>query len=137
MLLARSVGAGPNCRLRSLIWVCRIVLFAVRKGCVRVNVAGRGDRSKVSALCLLYIIYHRVDHPMNEYMHCFATSFNTRASTTLGELALAIPCCRANQFSESFLATAVRLWNLLLSGVFSGDTLRSFKSAMKLRLQRA
>ena len=28
-----------------------------------------GHRRKVSALCLLCEIYHRVDHPMNEHLH--------------------------------------------------------------------
>ena len=28
-----------------------------------------GLRRNVSALCLLYVIYHREDHPMNEYLH--------------------------------------------------------------------
>ena len=28
-------------------------------------------KRKVSALCLLYKIYHRVDHPVNEHLHHF------------------------------------------------------------------
>ena len=45
-------------------------------------------------LCLLYKIYHRVDHPMNEHLNNFVTARNTMASAALGELALVIPRCR-------------------------------------------
>ena len=34
---AWSVGPPCGYRLRRLIWICWIVLFAVRKGCVRVS----------------------------------------------------------------------------------------------------
>ena len=50
-----------------------------------------GHRRKVSALCLLYEIYYRVDHPMNEYLKHFVAVRNTRPSATLDELALVIP----------------------------------------------
>ena len=49
-----------------------------------------GHRRKVSALCLLYKIYQRVDHRMKEYMHHFIAARDTRASAALGELALVI-----------------------------------------------
>ena len=48
-----------------------------------------------------------------------------------------IPRSRTDQFSVSFLLVAVRLWNLLPSGMFGSDTLSSFKSAVNLCLQRA
>ena len=50
-----------------------------------------GHRRKVSVLCLLYKIYHRVDHPMNEYLRNLVKARNTTASVALGELALVIP----------------------------------------------
>ena len=53
-----------------------------------------GHRRKVSASCLLYEIYHRVDHPMNEYLNNFVAARNTRASAALYELDLVIPRCR-------------------------------------------
>ena len=93
-----------------------------------------GYRRKVSALCFLYKIYHRVDHPMNEYLNPFIATLNTRVSAALSKLILVIQRCRTDQFSRSFLPSAVRLWNLLLSGVFSGDTLSSFKSTENLCL---
>ena len=34
-------------------------------------------RRKVSALCLLYKIYHRVDHPMSKYLMHFVAARNT------------------------------------------------------------
>ena len=56
-----------------------------------------GNRKKVSASCLPYKIYHRVEYPMNEYLkHLVA-------------MALVIPRCRSDQFSRSFLLAAVRL----------------------------
>ena len=35
-------------------------------------------RIMASALCLLYEIYHRVDHPINENLNCFVAARNTR-----------------------------------------------------------
>ena len=93
-------------------------------------------RRKVSVLCLLYKIYNIVDHPMNEYLNHFAAA-TTRALATLWELAIVILCFRTDQFSRSFLLPAARLWNLQPSGLFSCDTLSSFKSTMKLGLLRA
>ena len=49
-----------------------------------------GHRRKVSALSLLYEIYHRVNHPMNEYLRNLVAARNTRASAALGELDLVI-----------------------------------------------
>ena len=74
---------------------------------------------------------------MNEKLNNFVAPRTTDDSTALGELTLVIPRCRTNRFSRSFLPATVRLWNLLLSCVFSGDTLSSFKSAMNLCLLRA
>ena len=91
---------------------------------------GLGRRRKVSALCLLYKPYHRVSN------HFVATR-NTKASVALGKLVLVIPLFRTAQFSRSFLPAALRLWNLLPLGFFSGDILSFFKSAMNLYLLRA
>ena len=64
-----------------------------------------------------------MNHPINEYLKHYVAACNTRASAALGELALVIPRCRTNQFSRSFLPAAVRLWNVLPSGLFSDGTL--------------
>ena len=119
-------------RQRSLIWVC-IVVRRVERLCESV-LCCLGLKRKVTASCFLYNIYHRTDHPTNEYLNRFIAARNTRASTALGELALVIPRCRTDQFSRSFLPTVVRLWKLLPSGVFSVGTLSSFKSGIKLCL---
>ena len=37
-----------------------------------------GRRRKVGALSLRYKMYHRVDHPMNEYLNHFVATRNTR-----------------------------------------------------------
>ena len=87
-------------------------------------------------MCLLYKIYHRVGHPMKKYLNSFVAARNTMASAALGELALVIPRCRADQFSRSFLPAVVRLLNLLPSGVLSGGALRPFKNAVHLCLLR-
>ena len=92
---------------------------------------------KVSALCLLYEIYHTADHALHKYLHNFVASPITRASAALGELVLVIPRCRTNQVSRSFFPSAVRLWNLLSLSAFSCGTLSSIKSAMNLCLQRS
>ena len=90
----------------------------------------------VSALCLLYEIYHKVNHPMNENLHHFVTTRNTTASAALGEITFVIPHCRTEQISRSFLPTAGCMWYLLPLGVFSGCTLSFFQSAMTLCLLR-
>ena len=72
-----------------------------------------GHRRKVSILCSLYKIYHRVDLPLNDYLNRFVAARNTRTSTALDELALVIPRCRTDQVSRPLLPAAVRLWNLL------------------------
>ena len=66
---------------------------------------------------------------MNGYLNHFVAPRNNRVSVALGELTFMIPRCRSDQSCRSILHAANRLWNLLPSGVFSGDTLSSFKSA--------
>ena len=62
---------------------------------------------------LLYKILHRVDRFMNEYRNRFVAARNTRASASLGELALVISRCRTDQFSRSFLSAATLLCLLI------------------------
>ena len=85
-------------RIMERLWKCELCCLR----CIR----------KVSALCLLYKIYHRVDHPMNEYLKHLVVARSTKAPTTLGELALVTPRCKTDQFSRSFLPAAVRVWNV-------------------------
>ena len=44
-----------------------------------------------------------------------------------------IPRCRTDKFSRSFLPAALRLWNLLPSGVFSSGTLISSKTSKSVK----
>ena len=76
--------------------------------------------------CLLYNMYLRVDHLMNKYLKHIVAAGNTRASEALGEMTLVISLCRTDQFNRSFLPAALRLCNVLPSGVFSGDSLLEF-----------
>ena len=85
-------------------------------------------RRKVTALCLLYEIYRRVDHPINGYLNYFVAVLNSRPFSATRQLAFVIPCCRIDHFSWSFLPDAVRLWILLPSGVFSGCTLNFLRA---------
>ena len=94
-------------------------------------------RRKVSALCLLYKLYYRVDHPVNDYLNNFVAARNTRASGALGELVLAIPCCRTDQFRRSFVPAAAQLSNFLPSSAFRFAIFSSFKSDVNLCLLRA
>ena len=48
-----------------------------------------------------------------------------------------VPLCGTDLFTRSFLPVVVRMWNLLLSHVFSCGTLSPFKSAKNLYLQKA
>ena len=68
-----------------------------------------GHRMKVSALYLLYKTYHRMGHPMNEYLHQIVAARNARASAALGEFVVVIPFCRTDHFSQSSLLVDVRL----------------------------
>ena len=100
-------------------------------------------RRKLNALCLLYEIYYRVDHPMINLIEQtqsgphFVAVRDTRASAALGELVLVIPRCRTDQFGGSFVPAAARLRNFLPSGVCRDGTLSSFMSAVNLYDQRA
>ena len=68
-----------------------------------------GHRRRVSALCLLYKLYPRVDHTVTKYLKRFIASHNTRTLTTLGKMARVIPHCKTDQFSWSFLLAATHL----------------------------
>ena len=50
-----------------------------------------GHRRKVSALCFLNKIYHRVNQPMNENLNHFVAARNARNSAALSELVLMVP----------------------------------------------
>ena len=132
-----SIVPSCGCRLRSLIWLCWIMLFirSSQRLCEG-KICCLGYRRKVRILCLLCNIYHRVDHPMNEYLQHLLAARNTRTSAALGDLALVSSRCRIDQFSRLLLPTAVSLWNLLPSGVFTGGTRSFFKCAMNLCLLR-
>ena len=60
--------------------VCSAERFCVGELCCS------GNRRKISALCLLYNIYHSVDYPNNEYLNNFVAARNNRAAAALGEL---------------------------------------------------
>ena len=47
-----------------------------------------GAQKKGNSLCLLYEIYHRVEHLINKYLSHFVAARNTRALPTQGELNL-------------------------------------------------
>ena len=51
-------------------------------------------RRKVSVLCLLYEIYHKLDHLMKWYLNNFAAVRNTKSSSAPGELVLVISSYR-------------------------------------------
>ena len=74
----------------------------------------QGNKRVVRALCLLYNIYHWVDHPINMYLNHFVADRNIRL-TALSELALVIPHCRTDQFAAGRFCLLRRLWNLLPS----------------------
>ena len=84
------------------------IVSSVEKSCEGERCCS-GHRRKVSALCLLYKIYHRVHYPMNEYLTHFVAARNIRAPAALDELALVIPRCRSGKFSQSFLPAAFHL----------------------------
>ena len=71
---------------------------------------------------------------LHEYLHHFAAARNARGSAALCKLALVIPRCETDQFSQSFLPVAVKLAAL---DVFSGGSLSFFESALNLWLERA
>ena len=59
--------APCGCCQRSLIRNWQIALFEMQKGFMNGELCCFGHRGKVSVLCLLYKIYHRVNHPKNEH----------------------------------------------------------------------
>ena len=66
-------------------------------------------KSKVSDLFLLYKIYYRVGHPMNEQSASFSCNLYHFLAAAPDELAFVIPRCRTDQFSRSFLPAAERM----------------------------
>ena len=54
-------------------------MFAVRKSCLKVNFVVWGTT-----------VYHKADYPMHDHRYHFVATRNTRASSAVGELALAI-----------------------------------------------
>ena len=77
---------------------------------MRVSIVVWGtERRTVSCVCSIGPLYHRVDHPMNEYLNHFVAARNTGTSAALGELDL--------------VPAAVHWWNLLSSGVLTPDDL--------------
>ena len=79
--LAWSIVPPCGGRLRSLSWVCWIVLFAVRKGCVRVNFVVWGTDERLFS-CTCSIRFITENHPMNGYLNNFIAARNARASAT-------------------------------------------------------
>ena len=73
---------------------------------------------------------------MHEYLHHFVAARYARVSAALSDLALVVPRCLTDQYSRSFLPSAVKLWNLLLSDVVSGSILSLFKGSISLCLLR-
>ena len=94
-------------------------------------------QKECQCLVFIYMICHRADHPMNEYLPHFVAARNTKTLASFGELALVIPRSSTDQFSWLFLSDVVRLWKLLPQGMFSGGILSSFQSAMNLCIQKA
>ena len=121
--------------LRGLIWVCWSIVSSAERSW-KSGFCCLGHRRKVSAVSLPGEVYHRADHPLHDYLHNFVAARNTRASThewvSFGGSAL-----QTDQLTLSFLPAVVHLWNLLTSGMFSSDTLNSFKSAINLCILRA
>ena len=66
-------------------------------------------RRKISAMCLLYKTHHSAGLPFHKYLQQFAAAYYTRVSAALCELALVIPSCKTDQFSQLFLPVTVRL----------------------------
>ena len=69
----------------SLLGLLDSILRSVERLC-KCELYSLGHTRKISALCSLYKIYHRVDHPMNEYLYHFIAAHNTRVSAVLGEV---------------------------------------------------
>ena len=61
---------------------------------------GTEERS-VPCVCSIRFM-HRLDHSMNEYLHHFVATRNTKPSDALDELGLVVPGCRIDQFSRFF-----------------------------------
>ena len=135
VLFSLEYYAPYRCRRPSLIWVRWIILLSIQKGCVRVSSVVWGRKRSVPCVCFIRFITEWIALWMS--INHFVTARNTWASADLGELALVIPRCRTNAFNRSFQPAPIRLWNLLSSGMFSGNTLSFFfKSAMNFCLLR-
>ena len=81
---ALSIVLTCWCRRRSLIWVCLIVLFAVRKHRVRVNVVVWLTEGKsVPGVCSIRVITEWTPpSSMNGHLNHFVAARNTRVSAS-------------------------------------------------------
>ena len=61
-------------------------IFLREERMCKVELCCLAHRRNVSALCLLYEIYHRAYRPLHEYLPHFVATRNTRASAALCEL---------------------------------------------------
>ena len=77
-------SANSHLSLQDSIVRCKKRLFEAEFCCLE-------HKRKFSAICLLYKIYHRVDHSINKYLNHFVEASNTRVSAALGNLTLVIP----------------------------------------------
>ena len=60
-------------------------------------------RRKIITLGLLYAIYHRLEHPMNEYLKHLVATRTAGASADLCVLLMVMPSCKTDQLSRYFL----------------------------------
>ena len=94
-------------------------------------------RRDVAALCMLFKIINRLGHSLNSYLPGrFVPLRHTRYAVNLHSNASNPVMCRTDQFSCSFVPSAVGLWYLLDEDVFAGGSVGSFKSGVNRFLSR-
>ena len=85
-------------------------------------------RRAVSSLCILYKIFHNVNHPLHhELPALYAPRRVTRGALNANSLAFTPIRCNTNQYSRSFIPNTIDLWNELPSSVVESVDLQSFK----------
>ena len=86
------------------------------------------DRRSVSSLCMLYKIYHNLEHPTHSDLpSLYRPSCNTRNAINLNGLAFSFVMFNTAQFSKSFIPSVTRLWNDLPSQIVESLELQNFK----------
>ena len=116
-------SSAADCHLKLLDKNLNAIKFLILD--LRINL---WHRRSISSLCMLYKIYHNVEHPMHSILpSLYLPPRITRNAANLNSLAFSFVRFNTTQFPRSFIPSVTRLWNDLPSHVVESLELQKFK----------